>query len=131
MSWWVYLIAEQEESVTVEPFEEGGTYQLGGTDRAELNVTYNYGKLYRQTWPETLKDDQGALEQMLDGRLASETQPLIDQTIDRLIALAGGIEVIMAERSSYWDATPRNAALPLLRFSAWAKQHPEARWRVS
>ena len=26
----------------LEPFEDGGTYALGGTTDCELNVTYNY-----------------------------------------------------------------------------------------
>ena len=33
--------------VEVPSFEEGGTLALGGTTEADLNVTYNYGKLFR------------------------------------------------------------------------------------
>lgn len=131
MSWWVYLVDEHEQPVEVERFEAGGTYALGGTDRAELNITYNYGSLYREAWPEELEDGKGALEQMLSGRTAAETFPLIGATIDKLTDMAGGLAAVVAERSSYWDATPRNAALPLLMLSRWAKQYPEAQWRVS
>ncbi|MFA5387835.1 MAG: hypothetical protein WC322_05655, partial [Candidatus Paceibacterota bacterium] len=35
-----------------DPFEDGGTFRVGGTDECELNVTYNYGGLYADVFPD-------------------------------------------------------------------------------
>ena len=43
MSYDVRLVDEKGESVTVPRHEDGGTRIVGGTEKAELNITYNYG----------------------------------------------------------------------------------------
>ena len=48
MSFWVSLIGTNGEPLNVDRHSEGGTFVLGGTSDAELNVTYNYGKFYRE-----------------------------------------------------------------------------------
>ena len=56
MSWWVYLVdnlekfkgEDFEDAVCeVEAHSEGGTYVVGGTNSAELNITWNYGGFFR------------------------------------------------------------------------------------
>lgn len=46
MSYWVTLQDERGKALEVEPHSEGGTYALGGTEEASLNVTYNYASCY-------------------------------------------------------------------------------------
>lgn len=46
---------------------EGGTYVMGGTNEASLNITYNYSKFYY----ETLDNEDGL--RWLHGKLAGET----------------------------------------------------------
>ena len=40
MSWNIYLEVDGEIVLVDHHEGEGGTYQVGGTDKAELNVTY-------------------------------------------------------------------------------------------
>lgn len=128
MSWDVYL-KRNGEPVAVERHEDGGTYALGGTTEAWLNVTYNYGGLFREAWPDPL-EGPNALAQMLDGKTGAETLPKLEAAIVNLVEIAGGITPMVLEESSYWDATPRNATLALLRLAVWANDHPDAVWTV-
>ena len=51
MSWDIYLKDPVSKEVITLPFEHhmyGGTYRIGGTNELWLNVTYNYGKVYRE-----------------------------------------------------------------------------------
>lgn len=121
MSWWVYLEDENENTVPVGRHAEGGIYVLGGVDRAELNVTYNYGKHFREAWPEPL-EGSGALKLMLHGRKASETLPLLERAVASL-----GTEL----SDNYWSASPGNAGAALAVLRDWAREHPEAVWSVS
>lgn len=122
MSWWVYLEpADGGEAVPVAPHEEGGTFVLGGVAHAELNVTYNYGAPFREAWPEPL-EGSGALALMLNGRTAGETEPL----------LAAAVEKLGTDRDpDYWRPTEGNAGHALSILLAWARQHPDAVWRIS
>jgi hypothetical protein len=134
VSWWISLEDTKGRILEVEPFEEGGTYMLGGTTQADLNITYNYSGLFAEAWPEDLdkrpEAGDGTLGKMLHCRVAAVTQPLLSIAIDKLLIAAGGVEAAAAEESSYWDATPRNAALPLIRLEKWAIQHPLGIWNV-
>jgi hypothetical protein len=77
---------------------KGGTYALGGTLTAELNITYNYGTFYYQTL-----GDNGI--RSLYGLTAQEVIPL----------LAEAVAVLGAKRhSNYWEPTPGNAGAALL-----------------
>jgi hypothetical protein len=48
MSYWVRVTCPccKQTLAVGERFEEGGTYVLGGSDQAEINITYNYGKIF-------------------------------------------------------------------------------------
>lgn len=114
MSYWVYL-EDDNGPVTVERFEEGGTYVLGGADQAELNVTYNYHKIYSYEaihW--SIRD--------LHEKRAYETIP-------ELMRIAGLLP--NQPNRDYWAPTIGNAGAVVHRLLAWAKQHPDATWRVS
>jgi hypothetical protein len=132
MSYWIYLQrrvvtrtdradgtgqwdeSEGWESVPVEHFTDGGTYPIGGTDRAELNVTYNYGE---HIW----KYLDGGLR-AIHGKRAGD----FIETLERAVAELG------TERDhDYWAATPGNAGHALNIMLAWSKQYPDAIWSVS
>jgi hypothetical protein len=115
VSYWVYLESPPGHSVEVEAFADGGTYPLGGRADAEYNITYNYGALYRaHLHPDGLR--------WLHGKRAAET----------VAALECAVATLGTERAGdYWAATPGNAGAALARLLAWARQHPDATWRVS
>ena len=116
MSYWVYLEDAQRESMGVKSHEEGSTYTISGTDRAELNVTYNYSGYYR----EHLDSELGL--RWLHGRTASET-------IERLEA---AVAALGTERSpDHWEGSPGNAGHALSVLLGWARQHPDGVWFVS
>jgi len=107
MGWDIYLEGENG-IVTVDLHEEGSTYALGGTDRAELSVTYNYGELL----------DFG----FLHGQKAKDTLSTLRESVERL-----GIRTW----PDYWAPTPGNVGYACSILLKWAEQHPEAVWRVS
>jgi len=111
VSWWVYLQDLKGNNVRVDTFSEGGTYVLGGSDEAELNITYNYGLFYRQH----LDREEGL--RWLDGKKARKA-------IKRLEA---AVAALGTEREgSYWDSNPGNAGYALNVLLTWAKEHPKA-----
>jgi hypothetical protein len=108
MSWWISLECEAcGSTVKVESHSEGGTYCVGGTDRADLNVTYNYGGHFPF--------------KSLHEKMAKETIDMLEEAVERL-----GIE----RDQDYWAKTPGNAGYACSILLGWAKQHPEAIWRV-
>ncbi len=117
MSYWVYLFYKDEkEPAAVAAHSEGGTYVSGGTTRAELNVTYNYGAFYFETI------DRGLGLRFLDGKLGKETIAVLQDAVHKL-----GVE----RDSDYWAGTRGNAGHALSVLLGWARQHPEARFKVS
>lgn len=109
MSWWITLDdPETELPAKVDQFEEGGTYPLGGTDDAELYVTYNYGELFDFHW--------------LDGKKASDTITKLQDAVTDL-----GID----KDPDYWLPTPGNVGYACNLLLQWAKQYPDIVWAVS
>ena len=114
MSWDVSLCDAFDSPVSVDRHEEGGTYVMGGTDTAELNITYNYSEHYN------LLDKEQGLD-YLDGKKAGEC-------IDRLeIAVA---ELGTTRDPDYWSPTKGNAGYALSILLRWAKQYPDAVFEV-
>ena len=115
MSYWVYLEDENGKPLQVENHAGGGTFTLGGTTDAELNVTYNYGPyIRRELSPEGLR--------WLHKKTGRETYDALVSAVGRL-----GVE----HDEDYWLATPGNAGKALNILAGWAKQHPEGVWSVS
>lgn len=101
--------------VKVASHNGGGTYALGGTTAAELNITYNYGEHYRnwinKTW--------GIW--WLHHKTAKDTIKQLEIAVHNL----------GTKRSlNYWDDTPGNAGYALSILLSWAKKHPRAKWVV-
>ena len=109
MSWWIYLEdPETAETLPVSSHSEGGTYAVGGTSKAELNVTYNYAVHF---------SFRG-----LHGKTGAET----------IATLQDPVATLGTERDSdYWSSTPGNAGYACSILLSWAQLHPTGRWRVS
>lgn len=120
MSYWISLMdGAGGEAVPCEvpSFAEGGTYAVGGTTEASLNVTYNYGECWR-----LVPGFEGFREQF-DGKRAGETLDWLQAAVD-----------VLGDRPykpDYWAPTPGNAGHAAAILLGWARQYPDAVWRVS
>ncbi len=112
MSYDISLVKDGK-TVTVESHEEGGTYALGGSDGANLNVTYNYCRHFY----EHLDKKKGI--RWLYGKKARDTIKRLEKSVKEL-----GVE----KDDNYWKSTSGNAGYALSILLKWAKQHPEAIW---
>lgn len=113
MSWWVSL-SKDGKLVKVESHVEGGTYCLGGSDRADLNVTYNYSQFFSRCF------GQKGLGR-LHGRKAKSVTRLLEEAVRKL-----GTK----RDDNYWKRTSGNAGYALSILLRWARQHPEAKFCV-
>lgn len=102
--------------VAVGSHKEGGTYAKGGTTDAEMSVTYNYSQHYLDEL------DRAAGLKWLDGKVAKFCVDRLGQAIHKLGDTPD---------HDYWKATPGNAGRALSILREWAKQHPDAVFRVS
>lgn len=114
MSWDVSL-TKNKKLVKVEHFTAGGTYPIGGTDEAELNITYNYSELYYR-----YLDKENGL-QWLHQRKAEDCIEKLEKAVKEL-----GTE----QDEDYWKATNGNAGYALNILLKWARKHPEAKFEV-
>ena len=125
MSFEVYLVDKKGEPVQVETHAEGATIKIdkpfavdnmimGGTSDAEMSITYNYNKYYRETLhPDGLR--------YLDGMKAKKAIPMLRKAIKQL-----GTK----PHYDYWTATPGNAGNALATLLTWAEQYPNATFVV-
>ena len=116
MSYWVYLEHPIDHGpLNVDQHSEGGTYVLGGTIDAELNVTYNYSVHIRSAMhPDGLR--------FLHERQAAEAIPFLERAVASL-----GTE----RDPDYWAPTAGNAGYALNILLTWARKHPDGVFRVS
>ena len=105
---------EHNRPVQVERHSEGGTYEIGGTTDASLNVTYNYAKFFR----DTIDEDEGI-------------RWIVNKTGEECISkLHSAIrELGTVQDDNYWKATEGNAGHALSILMLWAKQYPNAVFR--
>lgn len=94
-------------------FMAGGTYCPGGTTELWLNVTYNYGEIYKRAFG----DERGI--RSIYGLTGAESIPVLE-------AAAASLGDDVSER--YWDATEGNAKRPLLQLAAMARMRPDGVW---
>lgn len=107
MSYWVALVKEGER-VTVPHFEaEGGTYVVGGSTEARLNVTYNYSEIWSV--------------RTIDGLTGADSIPLLEEQVHQL-----GTQ----QYRDYWAPTKGNVGYMCSILLAWARRHPTAIWEV-
>ena len=112
MSWWVSITdPETDQYMVVEPFSEGGTYVLGGSSDADLNITYNYSAHYYRVL---------GLEDGLRGLDRAEA-------VSALPILRDGIKKLGTDESEdYWEATEGNARRALVVLADWCQQAVDA-----
>jgi hypothetical protein len=89
----------------------GGTYAMGGTDLAALNVTYNYSRFYSVLGENGIRS--------LYGKTGAESVATLTQAIAVL-----GDDV----SENYWDATEGNAKRALTQLLALAQMRPDGVW---
>ena len=107
------------DPITKEPVEldephdmRGGTYAIGGTTHAQLNVTYNYGGIFRRVL------GAGGIRAIY-GKSGAESIPILEAAAAQL-----GDDV----DPDYWKATDGNAKRALVQLAALAKMRPDAVW---
>ena len=120
MSYSVYL-NKNGVTVTVPNHKAGPTYVLDGTRSAEMDVTYNYSKVYSE-FPSPI--EEGARFNLRDfsGMSALASIPILDDMINVL-----GNE----PDDDYWKPTNGNAGNALAIMLYWARLHPYAVWSVN
>lgn len=91
---------------------KGGTYQVGGCQTAELNITYNYSKYFYE-----LFGDLGIRE--LYGKSGVDSIPMLETAIQQL---SDDID------ENYWEATEGNAKQSLIQLLSLAKLRPDGIW---
>lgn len=90
----------------------GGTYAIGGTTEAWINITYNYGRFYRQVFgPKGIRT--------IYGMTGAESIPVIKAAMDKL-----GDDV----DPNYWEPTEGNAKRALAGLLALAQMRPDGVW---
>ncbi len=114
MSYDIYLREPNSETKPIIFNEnhhlKGGTYIIGGTDQAWLNITYNYGKFYRKH----IDSEKGI--RVLYGKTGAEAIPILEKAIKAL-----GTK----RDNDYWKPTPGNAGAALQDLLIFAKNRPD------
>lgn len=119
MSYWLRLtdpVTNEVLEVKEKHFIAGGTYQVGGSNELELNVTYNYCKYY-------YGDDKLGEDGLkgLEGMTGATSIPLLERAISHL-----GDDVC----DDYWMATEGNAKRALCGILALAQMRPDGIWKI-
>ncbi len=100
-------LRKQGKLAKVDHFVEGGTYPMFGTDKAELNVTYNYRILFNF--------------RELNNKKAGDT-------IENLKAHVA--EYGTETTDDYWEPTKGNVGYTLNILLIWAEKYPDYTWEV-
>ena len=90
----------------------GGTYQLGGSDEAWVNITYNYWAIFREVLGE-----EGI--RTIYGLTGEESIPLLEKAISELDDNVS---------TDYWEATEGNAQQALKHLLLFAQLRPDGIW---
>lgn len=114
MSYDISLVEPDGKVATVPDGHDlrGGTYCIGGTDEAWLNVTYNYSKHFHRTLGE-----QGI--RTIYGLTGAASIPVLQAAIAKL-----GDDT----SPDYWEATEGNAKAALKNLLLLARACPTATW---
>ena len=107
---------------------KGGTYAMGGSSDAHLNVTYNYGPIFRRVladrpWREGDSDHDidgvGGIRTIY-GMTGAESLMVLQDAINKLGDDAD---------PDYWKPTEGNAKRALVQLRALALMRPDGVWR--
>lgn len=89
----------------------GGTYAVGGTVDAHLNVTYNYAPIFHSVIDGGIRG--------IYGKTGAESIPILKSAIGKL---ANDVD------ADYWKATEGNAKRALSQLFAFASLRPDGVW---
>ena len=93
----------------------GGTYQVGGTKELTLNITYNYGKIFRK---------------VLGGEGLNDLSGM--RGLESIRFLLNGADQLKGEPDDdYWAATEGNARKALMDLVELATMRPDGVWQLS
>ena len=95
-------------------FMQGGMYAVGGTDELWLNVTYNYGDIFR-----SVMGKDGIY--IIEGKTGAQTIPIFKSAIAKL---NDDVD------NDYWKPTEGNAKRPLCQLLAFAEMRPDGIWKI-
>lgn len=112
----------------------GGTYAIGGTAEAWLNVTYNYAQWYYKdgVFPNNGDDNSGI--RSIYGLSGADSIPVLEHAIKALESMTEDLsekeiqEYKDGGAGGYWTPTRANAIRPLYQLLAMAKMRPDAEW---
>lgn len=112
----------------------GGTYAIGGTTEAWLNITYNYAQWYYKdgVFPNNGEDNSGI--RSIYGLSGADSIPVLEHAIKTLESMTEDLseEEIQEYKDrgagGYWTPTRANAVRPLYQLLAMAKMRPDAEW---
>lgn len=112
----------------------GGMYAIGGTQKAWLNITYNYADWYYKpgVFPDRGEDRSGI--RTIYGMSGAESIPILKRAIEVLESLTE--DITEEERkeceehgcTGYWMPTRENAIKPLYQLLALAQMRPDGIW---
>ena len=113
---------------------KGGTYAVGGTSEAWLNITYNYSRWYYKegVFPDNGEDYRGI--RSIYGLSGADSIPILENAIKALEDMDEDLteeEIRNYEEHNikgYWLPTRENAIKPLYQLLAMAKMRPDAEW---
>ena len=97
----------------------GGTYAVGGTSEASLNVTYNYEEHFFREFPYNFVSGLWGLRSLY-GMTGAHSLPVLKAAIDQL-----GNDT----DPDYWKPTEGNAKRALIQLQAMASMRPDGVWK--
>ena len=112
----------------------GGTYALGGTTEAWLNITYNYADWYYKPGVFGPTEEKSKGIRAIYGLSGAESIPVLQKAIAALQAMTEDIsdeERNQCEEqgaTGYWMPTRENAIKPLYQLLAMTKLRPDGVW---
>lgn len=102
-----------------EPHQmKGGTYAVGGTQQAKLNITYNYAEHFYRVFLDVQFSELGI--RSIYGLAGAESIPVLQMAIAKL---NDDVD------QDYWKPTEGNAKKALTQLLALAKMRPDGVWR--
>lgn len=130
------------DPVTKEPIQldaphqmQGGTYAVGGTTEAWLNITWNYADWYYRAgvFAPTREESKGIIRTIY-GMSGAQSIPVLQKAIKTLESLTEDISDEKRQQceaqgaTGYWMPTRQNAIKPLYQLLALAQMRPDGVW---
>ena len=137
MSYDIYAVDKNGETIIVENHDiKGGTYAVGGTNQAHLNITCNYYKFFQKY----INEKEGIV--FLGGIKVIDSIKILNEAISKMkydgefIGYDGNCQpIIINDTDDYWKSTEGNAKKALVDLRELAllvlKVDTEAIWEVS